>query len=378
MCLANGQKNQLFNMNTNLYTIGVEEEYMICDDSGNLIDKADLIIDLTKKDYPGRFSYELLLSEIESNTSINNTLIESITEVLKYRNILNKIGKSNNFSIGMSGTHPTALPKDQKFVKNESYNWVSNELKYYATQNITFSIHVHIGLENNEKLIKVTNTLRRWIAPMLALSANSPFFNGVNTGMKSSRCFQFSIFPRTEIPVYIKSYKDYCNMIEKYIKMESIAKPRHIWWKIRPHIDFKTVEFRVCDVQRSIENTEVIIGLVQALVRSIDINKDYNHDYQYEYLTDSLWKASSRGLNSMIVDPYDNKIITMEHMVLKMLNYCKESLEFFGNTYLIKYVENIIENGTEADKQLKIYENNDIEYLKKYLVETVDYRREEF
>ena len=87
MCLVNGQKNQLFNMNTNLYTIGVEEEYMICDDSGNLIDKADLIIDLTKKDYPKRFSYELLLSEIESNTSINNTLEESITEVLKYRNI---------------------------------------------------------------------------------------------------------------------------------------------------------------------------------------------------------------------------------------------------------------------------------------------------
>jgi len=370
---VNGQKTQLYNMNNNLYTIGVEEEYMICDAAGNLIDKADLIMNIVKDEYPNRFSYELLLSEIESNTSINNTLDESVSEVIKYRNVLKTIGEKNNFCIGISGTHPTALSSDQKFVKNESYKWVSNQMKYYASKNITFSVHVHIGLDSKEKLIQVTNSLRRWIAPMLALSANSPFFEGYDTGMKSSRSFQFGLFPRTEIPVFIKSYDDYCNIINNYVASKSISKPRHIWWKIRPHIDFNTVEFRVCDAQRSIKNISLIIGLVQALVRTIDINNDYNHDYQYEYLTDALWKASSRGLDSTIIDPYDNKIITMNKMVRKMLNYCNESLKYFNNSHLIQDVEDIISNGSEADKQLEIYNKYNMKHLKKYLLDTVEY-----
>tara|TARA_Y100000590_G_scaffold459231_1_gene615782 strand:- start:837 stop:1949 length:1113 start_codon:yes stop_codon:yes gene_type:complete len=370
---VNGQKKQLYKMNNTLYTIGVEEEYMICDKSGNLIDKADLIMDLVKNDYPDRFSYELLLSEIESNTSINYTLKESISEILKYRNVLKNIGSTNNFYLGISGTHPTALPSEQSFVNNDSYNWVSNQLKYYATQNITFSVHVHIGLDNKDKLTKIINTLRRWIGPLLALSTNSPFFAGNYTGMKSSRTFQFGLFPRTEIPLFIKSYNDYCDLVKQYTKLNSISKSRHIWWKIRPHIDFNTIEFRVCDAQGSIDNVELIVGLIQALVRTIDINKEYDYDYQYEYLTDSLWKASSEGLDSTIIDPLDCKIITMRDMVLKMLNYCKQSLEYFNNTHLLKYADKIIQQGTEGDQQIKIFKNNNMDYLKKFLIQSVDY-----
>ena len=360
-------------MKNNLYTIGVEEEYMICDNSGNLINKADLIIEHIKEKYNDRFSYELILSEIESNTSINNTLTESLNEIIKLRNLLKNIGKNNSFHLGISGTHPTAISSEQKFVKNDSYEWVLNQLKYYASKNITFSIHVHIGLDDKEKLIKVTNTLRRWIAPMLALSANSPFIEGSNTGMKSSRTFQFGLFPRTEIPVFLKSFSEYNDIINKFTETGSIVKPRHIWWKIRPHIEFNTVEFRVCDAQRGLKNIEMIIGIVQALVRTIDVNEDFNHNYQYEYLTDSLWKASSNGLDSTIIDPYDNKIITMKDMVRKMLDYCNDSLKYFGNIHVRKTVENILNQGTESDKQLEIFDKFGMDYLKKYLIETVEY-----
>ena len=360
-------------MKNNLYTIGVEEEFMLCNHSGNLIDKADTIMNNIQNDYRDRFSYELLLSEIESNTNINNTLNESIQEIAKYRNILKDIGKKYDFLLGVSGTHPTAKPCDQNFVKNESYKWVTNQLKYYATQNMTFSIHVHIGLNDTDKLIKVTNTLRRWIAPMLALSTNSPFFEGINTGMKSARTFQFGLFPRTEIPTYINSYSDYLDIIENYKKTSSISKPRQIWWKIRPHIEYNTIEFRACDAQRSFNNVKMIVGLVQALVRSIDIKQDYNHDYKYEYLTDSLWKASSRGLNAQIIDPIDSKIISMKDMVLRMVNYCKDSLKYFGNEDILSIVNKIILNGTESDDQIKIFNEKGIKYLKKYLVENVEY-----
>jgi len=359
---------------SNNYTIGVEEEYMLCDNAGDLIDKADFLMNNINTTLKERFSYELILSEFESNTSINDNLNDCMKEVSLLRNTINNLALNDNFRIGISGTHPTAKTDNQTFVENDSYNWVSDELKYYATKNITFSIHVHIGLDDKDKLIKVTNTLRRWIAPLLALSTNSPFFEGKDTGMLSSRTFQFGLFPRTEIPSFLKSYKDYEDLIDKYIKTGTIAKSRQIWWKIRPHYEFNTIEFRVCDVQRSLKNTEMIIGIVQSLVRTIVKNNDYDFDYCYEYLTDALWKASSKNLSSNIIDPYNNQVLTMEEMINNMILYCKDSLEYFGNMHIINSVNNILKNGTEANMQLSIYNEHGFKKLKKYLMNSVEYK----
>ena len=359
---------------SNNYTIGVEEEYMLCDNAGDLIDKADFLMNNINTTLKERFSYELILSEFESNTSINDNLNDCMKEVSLLRNTINNLALNDNFRIGISGTHPTAKTDNQTFVENDSYNWVSDELKYYATKNITFSIHVHIGLDDKDKLIKVTNTLRRWIAPLLALSTNSPFFEGKDTGMLSSRTFQFGLFPRTEIPSFLKSYKDYEDLIDKYIKTGTIAKSRQIWWKIRPHYEFNTIEFRVCDVQRSLKNNEMIIGIVQSLVRTIVKNNDYDFDYCYEYLTDALWKASSKNLSSNIIDPYNNQVLTMEEMINNMILYCKDSLEYFGNMHIINSVNNILKNGTEANMQLSIYNEHGFKKLKKYLMNSVEYK----
>ena len=134
------------------FTIGIEEEYMICDPTtGNLVDRANEIMNMIPKHLLSRFSYELLLSEIESNTSISNNVPDAINKLSKNRAILIEIGDKLNYKIGISGTHPTANPKEQTFVNNESYNWVSENLQYYATQNITFALHVHIGFKNNEE-----------------------------------------------------------------------------------------------------------------------------------------------------------------------------------------------------------------------------------
>lgn len=361
-------------MKNNLYTIGVEEEHMICDvNTGELIDKANQIIDSLPENEKERFSYELILSEIETNTSVNDNLKDTIDEISKLRNSLKNIGKKHKFAIGISGTHPTSKSINQTFVNNESYNWVSDNLKYYATKNITFSVHVHIGLNSPEKLIKVTNTLRRWIAPMLAISVNSPFFEGFKTGMMSSRTFQFGLFPRTEIPTYLNSFTDYINIINNYKKTNSIGKPRHIWWKIRPHLDYNTIEFRVCDAQRSLKKIELIVGLLQALVRSIDINEDYNHDYNYEYLTDGLWKAASGGLNTILIDPLNNKPTKMRDMVQLMLKYCSDSLIYFNNTHIINELHSILQEGTECDQQLNQHKENNMLKLNKYLINSVEY-----
>ena len=251
----------------NPFTIGIEEEYMLCHpETGDLINCANEIMDNIESDLKSRYSYELLLSEIEVNTSVCQTVSDAIEEIKYLRGNTKKIGESVGFRLGISGTHPTAICKNQTFVNNESYRWVSSQLGYYAKRNVTFANHVHVAVNDEECAIHVASSLRRWIAPLLAISTNSPFFEGELTGLRSSRTFQFGVFPRTNIPVLFKNFKEYKNVINKYLEANTIEKPRQIWWKIRPHIDFGTIEFRICDAQRSLSNIEMLAALAQALV----------------------------------------------------------------------------------------------------------------
>ena len=183
-------------MNSNkLFTIGVEEEFMICDPiSYDLTNKAEDIMSHLSDSEKERFSYELLLSEIEANTPICDDANHAIKEVIKNRLRLRDIGDNLNFKIGISGTHPTALPEEQKFVNNESYNWVTSQLNEYARQNITFSTHIHIGLDNPETIIKVLNCANGWIAPFIALQFLVPSFCFVHFG------------PTTALPVDLQLF----------------------------------------------------------------------------------------------------------------------------------------------------------------------------
>jgi len=364
-------------MKNKLFTIGVEEEYMICDrQSHELTDRADQIMSYLDDDEKDRYSYELLLSEIESNTPICNNVKEAISEIIKNRNRLKEIGNKLDFKIAISGTHPTALPKDQNFVKNDSYNWVSSQLHEYARENITFSTHVHIGLDNKERIIEVMNIANGWISPMIALCTNSPFFGGKKTGMQSSRTFQFGIFPRTNIIHNLRNYDEYIKIVNNLKSSKAIKKQRHIWWKIRPHIRYSTIEFRVCDIQRSLIKTEMIIAITQALVHRIytdlENNKKFS-DYNMEYLNDGIWKAASLGISSKIVCPIKEDVIEMKKAVYRMLDYIYPSLVYFGNEKIIKTVEKILNGTTESEDQITVYQKSGFKGLKKYLIDTVEY-----
>ena len=357
------------------YSIGVEEEFMICDPkSGKLINKANEIMEcVSNKD---RYSYELLLSEIETNTPICKTVDEAIESLSEQRLELKKIGNDLGFRIGISGTHPTAKPSEQKFVTNNSYNWVSDQLKYYAQRNITFSTHIHISVDNPNRAIKITNATRRWIPALLAISSNSPFFEGINTGFKSSRTMQFGAFPKTNIPVKIDSFESYVSLVETLIKTKSIQKPRQIWWKIRPHLDYGTLEYRICDVQRSLRRTKMLVALTQALVHSYDqkvrLNKNIE-DMNYEILNDAFWKAMRFGFNSIITDPFDGQTISIKDYIYKMIDNIYPSIEELGNSDVLNILEDVISNGTEADEQLLFEKKNGLDNLLIFLMDKVQY-----
>ena len=357
------------------YSVGIEEEYMICNPkTGDLTNKASVIMNHFNKNE--RYSYELLESEIEANTSVHLNIRDAINELSTLRTNIGRLGKSNDFALGISGTHPTADPLEQTFINNKSYSWVQNQLNYYAQRNMTFSTHVHINIPDFTNVISIMNSVRRWVAPLLAISANSPFFSKVNTGMKSSRTMQFSSFPRTNIPEKFSSLNNYINYTNKLLEINSIEKHRHIWWKIRPHLDYKTLEFRICDAQRSLKNIGMIAALSRAIVHTAYQEYKNNiiiEDLSLEYLNDSLWKATRFNFDSLIYDEVLNQNLTMRKFVEKMCNYCEESLNFFGDSDVINQVNDILKNGTEGDQQIKIYEKGGFEKLKLYLINDVDY-----
>ena len=365
---------KLFKQKRN-YSIGVEEEFMICDPkSGLLIDKANDIMGRVKdKD---RYSYELLLSEIETNTSICDTVESSIKHLSTHRKELRTIGKEIGYKIGISGTHPTARAVDQNFVDSSSYNWVADQLQYYAKRNITFSTHVHISVDDPERAIKITNATRRWIPALLALSANSPFFEGEKTGFKSSRSMQFGSFPRTNIPVKIKSFDSYCNLVSTLLETNSIQEPRQIWWKIRPHLDYGTLEFRICDVQRSLKRTKMLVALIQALVQSYDVMVIYNNnleDMNYEILNDAFWKAMRFDFDSILTDCFDGTRLKLSDYIYKMIDTVHLSLSELGNEDVLDTLDDIIKNGTEADHQIDYENKYGKNKLLLYLMNDVEY-----
>ena len=357
------------------YSIGVEEEFMICDpNSGILIDKANEIMESVLD--KNRYSYELLLSEIETNTPICETASESVEFLSNQRKELREIGKKNGFKIGISGTHPTAKASDQNFVTNNSYNWVSYQLRYYAQRNITFSTHIHISVDDPDRAIKITNATRRWIPALLAISTNSPFFEGENTGFRSSRTMQFGAFPKTNIPVKIDSFESYISLVETLVKTKSIQKSRQIWWKIRPHLDYGTLEYRICDVQRSLRRTKMLVALTQALVHSYDqkvrLNKNIE-DMNYEILNDAFWKSMRFGFDADLTDCFDGQKLSLKDYIYKMIDNIYPSLEELDNLEAIKLVEEIIDKGTEADQQLHFEKENGIDSLLCFLMENVQY-----
>ena len=368
--------SKVFN-HKDLFTLGVEEEYMICHpSSGELIDCANEIMELIDQDLKERFSYELLLSEIEINTSVCKDVNEVIGELSDLRNYVRSLGEKLDYRIGISGTHPTAKPEDQQFVKNNSYNWVSDQLHYYAERNITFATHIHVAVPDGETAVHVTNSLRQWISPLLALSTNSPFYAGEYTHFKSARTMQFSVFPRTNIPPYFESFNHYKKIVANYLKINSINKTRQIWWKLRPHMDFGTVEFRMLDSQRSLTRTRMFIALAQALV--YQATEDYKNNtlseiFSSEFLADSLWKASRFDFTSKLIDEHTNQVVTMEAKIRQMLEYATPALKMFGNTDILSEINDVIENGPEGDRQLSVFNAKGMDGLKQYLMDHVEY-----
>ena len=339
-------------------TLGVEEEYQICDPrTGDLAPGIERILAEAAPELRERLAYELLHSVIEANTPVAESVDDAVAKMLHVRREVFAVAERLDLALGLTGTHPFARWRDQGFVDTPDYQWVGDQLRYLALRNLSFGLHVHVGVVDPEARISINNRMRRWVAPLLALSCNSPFLEGVDTGFLSIRTHVFGSFPRTGLPPRLRDHADYMATLEALIAAGSITKPRQVWWNVRPRESYATVEVRSMDVQVSLRRVRGFTAAVQALVathlREVREGRP-EEDLRPALLADAMFKAMRFGLDGRIADPVTGATLTMREAVLQMLERAAPAARDLGTDADLRLLEEILVNGTEAEAQLAL------------------------
>ncbi len=350
-------------------TLGIEEEFQLCDpESGDLVPKADEIMAAADSKLRKRLSYDLLLTLVEANTEISETVEEGIDDLLDKRRRVQALAEASGCTLGMTGTHPYADPKDQKIVDTPDYHWVHDQLGYVALRNITFGLHVHVGVDDAERAVYIANRMRLWIGPLIALAANSPYLDGVDTGWDAARVYAFGAFPRAGIPPRLRSYDEFAEQMDALIAAASITKPRQIWWNVRVHPRFGTVEFRACDVQSSLRRTASMVALVQALVVAYgEAHRAGEPEPRLPgaYLEDLRWKGMRFGLDADVIDAETSEVLSMPDFIRRMVEVARPAAEKLGTTRYLDVVAEILRsgNGATAQRATLVEEGGDLRRL---------------
>jgi carboxylate-amine ligase len=345
------------------YTLGVEEELMIVDaetlDLSNSIE--GLLSDLREAGTQGEVKPELMESVCEIATTPCNTTREVGEQLRTLRRTVQQVATQRGLRIGSAGTHPFALWEDQRIVSRPRYRDLIAGLQFVARQEIIFGIHVHVGLDDPDKAIHVTNGMRVHLPLLLALSANSPFWRGDQTGLDSTRTPIFRAFPRVGIPPRYDDFEDWSARIDFMTGSRVISDYTYLWYDVRPHPNFGTVEVRVMDSQTRVEHTIALAALIQAMVKELAEHYEAGNPlsrYPYEMLDENKWLAARHGLGGSLVDLPDIGRVPVPELARRLLERLAPHAEELGSTEDLEFIEDILENGNGASRQAVVYAAN--------------------
>lgn len=345
------------------YTLGIEEELMIVDDEtldlSNSIER--LLADLSEVPTEGEVKPELMEGVCEiATTPVRNTA-EAGAQLRSMRRTVNQVAQQHGLAIGSAGTHPFALWEDQRIVARPRYRDLISGLQFVARQEIIFGIHVHVGVDDPDKAIHVTNGMRVHAPLLLALSANSPFWRGDSTGLDSTRTPVFRAFPRVGIPPRYDDYEDWSRRINFMMESKVIGDYTYLWYDVRPHPNFGTVEVRVMDSQTRVEHTLALAALVQAMVKELCEHYDEGHPlsrYPYEMLDENKWLAARHGLGAQLVDLPGKERVPVPELARRLMARLRPHAEELGSEADFECLEDILERGNGASRQVVVYEAN--------------------
>ncbi len=347
------------------FTLGIEEEFQIIDpQTRELRSHITEMIEEGKMILGEQVKPELHQSMVEIGTGICQNIKEAKADIIKLRRTVAGLAANNGLRIAAASTHPFSSWKDQKITPDAHYEALIDEMQLIAQSLLIFGMHVHVGIDDPEARIHLMNAARYFLPHILALSTSSPFWMGTKTGLKSYRSEIFKKFPRTDIPDYFSSNSEFQNYVNLLMKTGCIDRPKKIWWDVRPHPHFPTLEFRICDLPSKVDEVVALAALFQAITAKL--YKLYRQNmgfrlYRRALIQENKWRAVRWGLDGKLIDFGKQIEVPTRDLILELLDFIDDVVDELGSREEIEYVHTIMQNGTSADRQLRVYEQtNDL------------------
>lgn len=344
------------------FTLGVEEEFQIVDkDTGELRSYISKMLDDGKAVLRERVRAEMHQSVVEVGTGICKSVQEVRAELTEMRLELDRLARKGGMNIVAAGTHPFSDWKSQEITPNPRYHLIVEDLQDVARANLIFGLHVHVGIKDKQTAIALANQIRYFLPHLLSLSVSSPFWLGRATGQQSTRTMMFKRFPRTGIPPTFESYAQFMEYVDLLIRTNCIDNGKKIWWDVRVHHVFDTVEIRICDMPTNLNQELGIVSLIQALVAQLYLmlrrNQSWRH-YMSPLIEENKWRASRYGIRGKIIDFGQQQERPFSELVEEMISFVSEASDALGTSNEVAAVRNIFTEGTSAEKQLEVFKNN--------------------
>jgi len=358
------------------FTLGIEEEYMVIDpETRELKSHEQKIVQEGEKVIKDKVKAEMHQAVVEVGTDICQNIDEAFVDVSTLRKTISAIADGLGLWVGASGTHPFSHWERQLITEHVRYNAIVNELQEAARSNLIFGLHVHVGMESREMAIHIANSARYFLPHIYALSTNSPFWEGRTTGYKSFRTKVFDKFPRTGIPDYFDSIETYDNYVKLLVKTNCIDNAKKIWWDLRVHPFFNTVEFRICDVPLTVMETITVAALFQGICAKLYKLRSQNLNfiiYQRALINENKWRASRYGIEGSMIDFGKEAEVNTRILIYELLDFIDDVTGPLVIRNTVGYVHKMLEQGTGADRQLQVFEKTNS------LTAVVDYIHEQF
>ncbi|MBX3288117.1 MAG: carboxylate-amine ligase [Acidobacteria bacterium] len=348
------------------FTLGIEEEFQIVDpNTRELKSHVSEILAEGKLLLGEKIKPEMIQSMIEVGTGVCANIGEAREDISKLRCIISSLAKKKGLEIVAASTHPFSKWSEQQIYEGDRYKLLVDELQMVARSLLIFGLHVHVGVIDPERRIHIMNAARYFLPHILAMTTSSPFWLGFNTGLKSYRSEVFKKFPRTDIPDHFESYQQFQSYVDLLVKMNCIQDGSKVWWDVRPHHLFPTLEFRVCDIPTRVDDTIAVAALFQAIVAKLHVLIDRNLGfrlYHRRLIQENKWRAVRYGLDGKLLDLGKQKEVPVKDLIRELLEFVDDVLDPLDSRKEVEHVHKILERGTSADEQLRVYEESGGDY----------------
>jgi glutamate---cysteine ligase / carboxylate-amine ligase len=347
------------------FTLGVEEEYMLLDpQTFDLVQHVDTVLSAVQDgEFEERIGPELMQSVLEISTPVCKTAGDVERELRKLRSHVTQAAHGQGLRVGSAGTHPFSLFERQRITARDRYRNLVDQLQYVARRELIFGCHIHVAVDDADKAIQLINALLVHLTELLALSASSPFWRGEPTGLSSSRQMVFAAFPRSGPPPRFSGYDDYAEVVGQLEKTGCIADYTHIWWDVRPHPRFGTIEVRVMDAVTHVEETVAITAYVQGLVKYYSELYDAGKElpsYHRILVTENKWLGARYGLEAPVMDLATGRRnrVPIAQLIRRALRDIEPHARELGSERELEGIREILARGNGSDRQLRVFNAN--------------------